>query len=129
MKLQPRQQLLDVWEAAARVSFRDGQWVWGGRDGSNSLSDAEQLLCFTFPSTELSALRVDTPDETADDVLDALRTLGDSVEIPRLLLRVFREYLETYTGIDGAPIFAGGGYFRPAAGACPAAPPRGTPVR
>ncbi|MBX6382760.1 MAG: hypothetical protein IRZ07_07255 [Microbispora sp.] len=113
MKLQPRQQLLELWEAAARASYRDGVWTWGGRDGSNSISDAEQLLCFMYPASELPGFRLDTPDETADDVLAALSVLGDSVEIPKLLLRVIGQYLRTYTADDGRPLFSGGSYFRP----------------
>jgi hypothetical protein len=113
MKLQPRQQLLELWEAAARASYRDGVWTWGGRDGSNSISDAEQLLCFMYPASELPGFRLDTPDETADDVLAALAVLGDSVEIPKLLLRVIGQYLRTYTAEDGRPLFSGGSYFRP----------------
>ncbi|MEU7877719.1 SCO2524 family protein [Microbispora bryophytorum] len=113
MKLQPRQQLLELWEAAARASYRDGVWTWGGRDGSNSISDAEQLLCFMYPASELPGFRLDTPDETADDVLAALAVLGDSVEIPKLLLRVMGQYLRTYTAEDGRPVFSGGSYFRP----------------
>ncbi|KAB8184816.1 SCO2524 family protein [Microbispora catharanthi] len=113
MKLQPRQQLLELWEAAARASYRDRVWTWGGRDGSNSISDAEQLLCFMYPASELPGFRLDTPDETADDVLAALAVLGDSVEIPKLLLRVMGQYLRTYTADDGRPLFSGGSYFRP----------------
>ncbi|MFC0862691.1 SCO2524 family protein [Sphaerimonospora cavernae] len=115
MKFQPRQQLLDVWEAAARASYRDGVWTWGGRDGSNSIADAEQLLCFLYPAAELPGFRLDTPDETADDVLAALARLGDSVEIPKLLLQVIGQYLRKYTADDGRPIFSGGSYFRAAA--------------
>ncbi|MEU8172457.1 SCO2524 family protein [Microbispora hainanensis] len=113
MKLQPRQQLLELWEAAARASYRDGVWTWGGRDGSNSISDAEQLLCFMYPASELPGFRLDTPDETADDVLAALAVLGDSVEIPKLLLKIIGQYLRTYTAEDGRPLFSGGTYFQP----------------
>ncbi|MEV4294380.1 SCO2524 family protein [Microbispora rosea] len=113
MKIQPRQQLLELWEAAARASYRDRVWNWGGRDGSNSISDAEQLLCFMYPASELPGFRLDTPDETADDVLAALTVLGDSVEIPKLLLRVIGQYLRTYTAEDGRPLFSGGSYFQP----------------
>ncbi|WP_432924025.1 SCO2524 family protein [Microbispora sp. CA-135349] len=113
MKLQPRQQLLELWDAAARASYRQGVWTWGGRDGSNSISDAEQLLCFMYPASELPGFRLDTPNETADDVLAALSVLGDSVEIPKLLLKVIGQYLRTYTADDGRPVFSGGSYFRP----------------
>ncbi|MGY0501146.1 hypothetical protein ACWZHB_21905 [Nocardia sp. FBN12] len=44
MRMRPRQQLLDLWRAHLRTSFRDGRWVWGGRDGRNSISEAEHLL-------------------------------------------------------------------------------------
>ncbi|GAA3814218.1 SCO2524 family protein [Sphaerisporangium flaviroseum] len=114
MKLQPRQQLLEVWEAAARTSYRDGIWTWGGRDGSNSISDAEQLLCFMYPASELPGFRLDTPDDTSDDVLASLSGLGDAVEIPKLLLKVLGQYLRTYTAEDGRPIFSGGSYFQTA---------------
>ncbi|GLW96529.1 SCO2524 family protein [Microtetraspora sp. NBRC 16547] len=113
MKLQPRQQLLELWEATARTSYQEKSWVWGGREGSNSISDAEQLLCLMYPAAELPGFRLDTPDETADDVLDALATLGDSVEIPRLLLRLFSHYLRTYTDDDARANFSGGSYFQP----------------
>lgn len=112
MKLQPRQQLLEIWKAASRASWQNGQWVWGGRDGSNSISDTEQLLCLMFPASELPAFGVDQPDKTADDVLAALSLLGDSVEIPKTLIRIIRQYLDTYTGDLGQPVFSGGSYFK-----------------
>lgn len=111
MRIQPRQQLLEIWRAVASSSFPDGIWVWGGRDGTNSISDAEQLLCIMYPATVLPSFRLDRPDETADDILDALKVLGDAVDIPRLLVKVVTEYMERYTGDTGAPIFSAGSYF------------------
>lgn len=29
------------------------KWVWGGREGSSSISDAEQLLCLLLPVHEI----------------------------------------------------------------------------
>jgi hypothetical protein len=113
MKLQPRQQVLDIWEATARSSFQEDKWLWGGRHGSNSISDAEQLLCLLTPATEVPAFKLDKPDETSDDVLRSLAVLGDSVEIPRLLVRVLTEYMERYSTEDGTPIFSGDSYFQP----------------
>ncbi|MEU8266082.1 SCO2524 family protein [Sphaerisporangium sp. NPDC049002] len=112
MKLQPRQQLLEVWKAVSRASIQDGRWTWGGRDGSNSISDTEQLLCLMFPASELVGFKLDVPDETAEDVLDALGALGDSVEIPKTLIKVIGEYLDAYTDDMGRPVFAGGSYFK-----------------
>jgi len=63
-----------------------------------------------LPATNIPSFRVDDPDQTADDVLVALRGLGDSIEIPRRLIRVLIEYLRRYTLDDDeqTPSFAGG---------------------
>jgi hypothetical protein len=129
MKIQPRQELLEIWRAMARASFQKGEWVWGGRDLANSISDAEQLLCLLAPATEVVAFRLDRPDETADDVLTHLRALGDSVEIPRLIIHVVREYLERYTDETGTPTFSGDSYFvSPDGGGAPTAQQRALQV-
>ncbi|WP_431913341.1 SCO2524 family protein [Micromonospora carbonacea] len=111
MRMQPRQQLLEIWRATARLCYRDGTWVWGGRDGSNSISDAEQLLCLMLPATTDPRFVLERPDATADDALRALADLGDSIGVPRLLVRVLSEYLQRYTDPDGTPVFSGAGYF------------------
>lgn len=116
MKLQPRQQILEIWQATARTSYNDNGWNWGGRHGSNSISDAEQLLCIMAPAADVPVFRLDSPDETSEDVVRVLRPLGDSVEIPRLLVRVLTQYMERYTAEDGTPTFSGDGYFQPPAG-------------
>jgi hypothetical protein len=119
MRIQPRRQLLQIWRATVASSLGDnGEWLWGGRDGSNSISDAEQLLCIMLPATDIPRFRVDGPDETDNDVLEALRGLGDAVEIPRRLVRAVIEYLKRYTldDDDGTPSFAGGSYAVPQAG-------------
>jgi hypothetical protein len=122
MRIQPRQQLLEIWRAAAEASLRDGRWQWGGREAPNSIADAEQLLCLLLPATEIPRFRLDQPDETEDDVLAALRRLGSAVEAPRLLVRTIREYLERYRRDDGTPVFAGGAYFDPPRGAASVTP-------
>jgi len=53
MRIQPRQELLEIWGATVRTSWQDGKWQWGGRDGPNSISDAEQLLCILLPATQV----------------------------------------------------------------------------
>lgn len=111
MRIQPRQHLLETWRAITRSSFLDQEWAWGGRQERNSISDAEQLLCLMGPATRIEAFKLDLPDETADDVLAALGTLGDSVEIPRRLVKIIADYLRNYTDEDGLPSFAGGSYF------------------
>ncbi|BCB78516.1 hypothetical protein Pflav_049260 [Phytohabitans flavus] len=112
MKIQPRQQLLDIWQATVRASFQDGKWSWGGRNRTNSISDAEQLLSILLPATEISFFQLEQPNETADDVLAALRGLGDAVEVPQVLVRVITDYMERYTDASGTPTFAGDTYFR-----------------
>jgi hypothetical protein len=113
MRIQPRQQLLEIWRATSRTSIENGKWNWGGRDQSNSISDAEQLLCLLAPATEVGVFRLDRPDQTAEDILDALRDLGDSVQIPRLVVKVLTDYMRRYTDESGTPIFSGGSYFSP----------------
>ncbi|GAA4683657.1 SCO2524 family protein [Phytohabitans rumicis] len=112
MKIQPRQQLLEIWQATTRSSLQDGKWIWGSKDRTNSISDAEQLLSIMLPATSMEAFRLDRPNETADDVLSALRGLGDAVEVPQVLIRVITDYMERYTDASGAPSFAGDSYFR-----------------
>ncbi|MFD6391216.1 SCO2524 family protein [Nocardia sp. NPDC060259] len=115
MRIRPRQQLLDLWRAHLQTSFRAGEWVWGGRDGRNSVSDAEQLMCLLYPSSELANFGVD-PDSiaTADDVAAVVAVLGDDIRVGAALVTKIEEFFDTYTDADGEPTFAGGSYFRDA---------------
>src|ERR1700733_988152 len=111
MEIQTRRHILEIWRATVNYCYRDGKWSWGGhRSGQNSISDAEQLLTILYPATAIDSLKVDQVDQTADDVLDHLRSLGDALDIPRRLIGVISEYMRTYL-IDGTPDFAGGSYF------------------
>lgn len=112
MRIRPRQHLLDTWRAVAQTSYSNGSWSWGGRGGRNSISDAEQLLCIMGPATKVDAFKIDLPDETAEDILKSLRLLGDSVELPRRMIRVLGDYLRTYTAEGGRPSFAAGTYLQ-----------------
>ncbi|MGW6730290.1 SCO2524 family protein [Nocardia sp. NPDC055029] len=113
MRIRPRQQLLDLWRAHLRTSFREDRWVWGGRDGRNSISDAEQLMCLLYPSTELTSFALD-PDSiaTADDVAATVAVLGGDIQVGATLVTKIEEFFDTYTDADGEPLFAGGSYFR-----------------
>jgi hypothetical protein len=116
MRIQPRQQLLEIWRATSRSSYdRDkDEWIWGGRETANSIADAEQLLCLMLPATEIPRFRLDKPNQTDEQVVSALRHLGDSLEVPRLLVRVLIDYLRRYSDPeDGTPIFSGGSYLFP----------------
>jgi hypothetical protein len=113
MQLKVREETLDIWRALVTHSYRDGRWVWGGRSGSNSISDAEQLLCLLYPATNVPTLRIDDPDSTATDVLSALRGLGDQFDILRVLTTVLTEYMRNYRDDDGHPRFSGGSYLEP----------------
>jgi hypothetical protein len=105
--------LLDLWRATAGYSYLGDKWQWGGRQAENSISDAEQLLCLMYPASQVSGFKLDQPDQTATDVVEALRTLGDAVEIPKLLIRVIAEYMDRYTNESGSPVFSGGSYYEP----------------
>jgi hypothetical protein len=111
MEIQTRRHILEIWRATVDYCYRDGRWTWGGhRSGRNSISDAEQLLTILYPATAIDSLGVDQVDQTADDVLDYLRSLGNALDIPRRLIGVLSEYMRTYV-VDGTPDFAGDSYF------------------
>jgi hypothetical protein len=111
MEIQTRRQVLDIWRAAIDYSYRDGEWVWGGRSGRNSISDAEQLLTILYPATAVESLKVDSVDQTAEDVLDYLHVLGNALDIPRQLVTFIGDYMCTYL-VDGVPDFSGDTYFQ-----------------
>jgi hypothetical protein len=111
MEIQTRRHILEIWRATVDYCYRDGEWTWGGhRSGRNSISDAEQLLTILYPATAIDSLGVDQVDQTADDVLDYLRSLGNALEIPRRLIGVLSEYMRTYL-VDETPDFSGDSYF------------------
>ncbi|MGA5628564.1 SCO2524 family protein [Streptomyces cellulosae] len=112
MQIKPRQHLLDIWRAAARHSFDDGKLVWGDTDGLSSVADAERLLCLLYPATEIPAFRLDQPDTTERDVLQALERVGSRLEIPPNVIAALTQFMRTHTGPDDAPTFAGGPYFK-----------------
>jgi hypothetical protein len=111
MEIQTRRQILEIWRATIDYSYRDGKWNWGGRSGANSISDAEQLLTILYPATAVDSLKVDSVDQTADDVRDYLHTLGNEIDIPRRLVDFAHDYLTTYL-VDGTPDFSGSTYFQ-----------------
>jgi hypothetical protein len=111
--IEPRRRLLDVWSAMSDFAFADRTWQWQGRGESNSISDAEQLLCILQPATALPQLRLADPNETSEDAKFALRRFGTESQIPRTIIEVLEEYLSRHTVQDGTPSFAGGSAFLP----------------
>ncbi|SBT39043.1 SCO2524 family protein [Micromonospora auratinigra] len=116
MRIQPRQEILDIWRATVRSCWDSGEWHWGGRSGSNSISDAEQLLVLLLPAAKVPVLSLDDPDRADDEVIDALSPIGGAIEIPRRLVGVMIDYFRRYTAEDGTPIFSGGSYLTPTEG-------------
>jgi hypothetical protein len=110
MEIQTRRQILEIWRAAVDYSYRGGVWTWGGRNGRNSISDAEQLLTLLYPATTIDSLKVESVDRTANDVLEYLRPLGNALDIPHRLVGFISDYMRTYL-VDGSPVFSGDTYF------------------
>ncbi|MCH7231958.1 SCO2524 family protein [Glycomyces sp. L485] len=115
--MQPQQQLLDIWRAQVSYCLRavteeDGRrhktWHWGGRNDSDPVGDAQQLLCLLYPAQELPELNYADPDATSDAVLDALGGLGDAVEIPILIMRIIKDYMIKHSDDEGVPSYSGG---------------------
>ncbi|MBH0775707.1 hypothetical protein IT779_05335 [Nocardia sp. NEAU-351] len=119
---------MDLWRAVLAYSYRDGEWHWGGRDGSNSISDAEQLLCLLYPATEVDAFRLDQPDEIEPDAREALELFGEESRIGGILVNVLEDYLDRYTGDDGHPHFGAGSYLHSINGIPPSDAQRGLEV-
>ncbi|MFG1777721.1 SCO2524 family protein [Micromonospora sp. NPDC049051] len=113
MRIQPRQEILDIWRATVRSCWQNGEWRWGGRSGSNSISDAEQLLTLLLPAAKVPVLSLDDPDRADDEVIEALSPLGGAIEIPRRLVSVITDYFTRYTDDTGTPVFSGGTYLTP----------------
>jgi hypothetical protein len=111
MELQTRRQILEIWRAAIDYCYVDGEWSWGGRSGRNSISDAEQLLTILYPATAVESLKVDSVDQTSDDVLEYLHSLGNALDIPRQLVRFIGDYMRTYI-VKDVPDFSGDTYFQ-----------------
>jgi hypothetical protein len=112
MEIQTRRHILEIWRSTVEHCYHKGQWRWGGRSGRNSISDAEQLLTILYPATTIESLNIDSVDETADDVLEHLRALGNAMDIPRQLIKFIAEYMRAYL-VDGTPDFSGDTYFDP----------------
>jgi len=113
--MQPRQQLLDIWKAQVAYSWRPAEeggkrkaWHWGGRNDSDAVGDAQQLLCLLYPAQELPELRYADPDATSDAVLQALAGFGDAVEIPIRVMRLVEDYMERHVDGEGVPVYSGG---------------------
>ncbi|WP_327002058.1 SCO2524 family protein [Dactylosporangium sp. NBC_01737] len=109
MRIQPRQQLLDIWRHTVKASYREQRWHPAG---GSSVSDAEQLLCLMSPATKLAPFQLGMPDKVAPDVEEALRSLGSPLEVPRRLLDILAAHIARYTAQDGTPRFPGGTSFR-----------------
>ncbi|GIJ79917.1 hypothetical protein SAMN05443287_102440 [Micromonospora phaseoli] len=116
MRIQPRQEILDIWRATVRSCWQNSEWHWGGRSGTNSISDAEQLLTLLLPATKVPVLALDDPDRIDEEVIEALSAIGGAIEIPRRLVGLMSDYFTRYTDDSGVPIFAGGTYLTPVDG-------------
>lgn len=110
MQIQPRQNLLSIWQSVARHCYTDGVWDWGEWGGLSSVADAERLLCVLYPATEVPAFRLDAPDTTQPDVENSLKSVGDATEIPESLVKVLTEFMDKHRSGD-TPTFSGGYYF------------------
>ena len=100
-------ELLEVWSAISRSSVHNERLLWGGREGTDSLTDAQQLLCVLLPATALMTFQLDRPDQTRNEAAArALDALGDSLQIPFALVGIMDDYLSRHTADDGTPVFS-----------------------
>ncbi|MEV0462533.1 SCO2524 family protein [Nocardia tengchongensis] len=134
MRIKPREQILGVWRSLLTACYQDETWVWGGRNGSNSISDAEQLLCLLYPATEIDGFGLETPDEIAKDILEVLSPFGDDgLRIGERVVWLLEQYVDRHTDHDPdtgieLPNFAAGSYLASSDGAEPTASQRSLDV-
>ncbi|MEU6561040.1 SCO2524 family protein [Nocardia nova] len=128
MRIRPRQQLLDLWQAMVLCCHRGDTWIWGGRQGSNSISDAEQLLCLLYPATEIEAFALDRPNDIPADTRAVLTPLGEPTRVGGVLVGLLEQYLQRHTDADGEPVFAGGSYLAAAGEQPPTESQRGLEI-
>ncbi|MEU0500065.1 SCO2524 family protein [Nocardia sp. NPDC005998] len=113
MRIQPRQQILDVWRALVDACWDAKSWRWDGVMPANSISDSEQLLCLLYPATEIETFALDEPDRMEEDVVSVLGgKLGDPKQIGTFIVSLLEEYIEHNTREDGQPNFSAGSYLR-----------------
>ncbi|WP_043671113.1 SCO2524 family protein [Streptomyces xylophagus] len=112
MLIQPRRALLKIWQSILSCSLIEQSWGNPGRDGGNSISDAEQLVCLLYPALKIPVLDFSVPDATEPDVLKALSPLGDFAIAPKALAGIVKDYLAAYSD-EGRPVFPPGSRVRP----------------
>ena len=114
MRVQPRKQILDIWESLLRTSYdpaRTRRWEWGSGSEPDSVGDAEQLLVLLHPTNKIDTFELHSPDriKTDSDLDLVLRPAfpGPS-RIPPAIVDICSEYFERHTRADGQPSFTGG---------------------
>ena len=106
--IQPRRRLLEIWTYAAEHTMRDGKWTWGDANGSDSVTDAQQLLCFLVPATGLPELRLEDVNDISVDASTALAPFGGNAQIPRILVGALEQFATRYSRADGSCDFSAG---------------------
>ena len=110
MEIQTRRHILEIWRATVDHCYRKGQWTMGRPERPEFDQRRRAAADHPVSGHRIDSLGVDSVDETADDVLDYLRSLGNAMDIPRQLIKVIGEYMRTYL-VDGTPDFSGDSYF------------------
>ncbi|MFF3226874.1 SCO2524 family protein [Nocardia suismassiliense] len=112
MRIQPREQLLDVWRALLAACWDGQHWRWGQQADTNSISDSEQLLCLLYPTTEIDIFALADPDRIQGDVAGVLEPTGKKGRLGGFVVSLLEQYLERNTDEHGEPSFAAGNYLR-----------------
>ncbi|WP_306796457.1 SCO2524 family protein [Nocardia sp. XZ_19_369] len=112
MRIQPREQLLDVWRALLAACWDGQHWRWGEQADTNSISDSEQLLCLLCPATEIDIFALAHPDRIQGDVAGVLEPIGKRGRLGGFVVSLLEQYLERNTDEHGEPSFAAGNYLR-----------------
>ena len=79
--------MLEIWRALANFSYRGNSWYRGGRFQSNSVSDAQQLLCLLLPAVSMSDFGLARPDQTDRTALAWLKSLAFANDFEQVATR------------------------------------------
>ena len=109
IRIKPRQHILDIFEAFTKTAIQNGSIQFLPKEDTDSLQDAELMLCILYPATQLqnTGFALARAGKVHKDVLKSLAAWGDQSQIQKDILRAVDYYLRRYTTEDNRPVFTG----------------------
>ena len=107
-RLKPRQYLLDIFKNIINATIPKGSIEFENLPESDSIQDAELLLCILLPTTKLQSIGLVLANAgyVSSDLLKALEGWGNLTHIQSDILNAIEVYLQRYSdpANDNRPI-------------------------